>query len=334
MTVRRLVIMLAATALVGPGTLTAEAGPRAPARAAPADRAQQDDREATETVTRRFTVGPNGSLDLVNLAGDVVVTGGEEAEIQLEAVKYVKTARGGARKLLESVVIDASESSGRVEVRTLVRQPRGVHASVDYTIRVPAGTAVALKSLAGEVRVTKVGGDVQIETANGDIIAIGVPRLVRVKSLAGDIHLEDAASPGALAATTVSGDVKASRVKARSVEVDSVSGNIVLENTACERANVRTISGDVHFRGALTPGGRYEFVSHSGDVVVGVQGRTGFELTARTFSGEVRPELPLRLVSDGGRPGRQSVKGTFGNGSALLLIKTFSGEVVVAESKP
>ena len=292
--------------------------------------------EAQETVTKRFAIGPEGSVDLTNFSGDIKVTGDAGAEVRLEAVKRVRAPQGDTRPLLESIVIDTAESAGRLEVRTLFRKSRGVHAAVDYTVLVPAGTAVAVRSLAGDITVAGVKGDVQLETANGTIVASRTPRLLRVKTLSGDIRLDEAASPRTLSASTISGTIVARGIETRALEVVSVSGDLSVNGANCERAELRTVNGDVFFAGRLAKGGRYEFNTHSGDVELGLGGKTGFQLTARTFSGEVRSDLALKLLTDPdadrlppGVPRKQDVKGTFGDGSAQLLVTTFSGDVAV-----
>jgi DUF4097 and DUF4098 domain-containing protein YvlB len=338
----RLFSLFLPLALASPGALAA-AGTDPPTSSEPASHgaaAPQEDRrgdQASETVTKTFALGTDGAFDLTNFSGDVVVTGAEGREVHVQAVKRVRSSRDDSHSLLEQIRIEASETPGRVEMRTVFARSKGVKASVDYTVKVPIGTAVALRSLAGDVKVIKVNGDVQIETANGDIHAQGTPRLVRVKTLSGDVAVDDAGSPGALSASTISGDVVARRVTARSMELVTVSGSLRLEDASCDRAEMRTVNGDVYFRGPLAHGGRYEFNTHAGDVVLTISGKTGFELNARTFSGDVTSDLPLKYIKEPGDedwpegvPRKKDVKATFGDGSALLLVKTFSGDVHVA----
>ena len=74
---------------------------------------------------------------------------------------------------------------------------------------------------------------------------------------------------------------------------------------------LQSMSDDVIFDGALTPRGRYEFSSHSGDVRITLDGQVGFSLDASTFSGTVRSGLDIQLTSTGTR-GRRG-------GSSLLM---------------
>ena len=170
-------------------------------------------------------------------------------------------------------------------------------AEVDYTVEVPYDTSVTARSLSGDIKVVKVRGELQLETTNGNVEAMGTPRLVRLKSFSGDVVVTDAGAADGLSASTVSGDLMIKSLKARVVDLVTVSGDLTLLSTCCERAQLRTVNGDVEFSGGLAPGGRYEFNSHSGDISLHLAGNQGFELSATTFSGEVHTGLPLTMVT-------------------------------------
>jgi hypothetical protein len=53
---------------------------------------------------------------------------------------------------------------------------------------------------------------------------------------------------------------------------------------------------------------------------------------ANSFSGSVRSDLALTLQSSGERrPVRRTLRGVFGDGSAVLDITSFSGSVVITK---
>jgi DUF4097 and DUF4098 domain-containing protein YvlB len=294
---------------------------------APSPVLAQDD-QSSDIVERTFNVGPKGTLDISNLSGSIVIAGvaGDEIRVKAERQVWGDDAKG--------IAIDASQTAGRVEVRTLFGRHKN-KAEVDYTVEVPFDTSVLARSLSGDIQVVKVRGELQLETTNGNIEATGTPRLVRLKSFSGSVVITDAGAADVLSASTVSGDLMIKSLKARSVDLVTVSGDLSLLNTWCERAQLRTVNGDVEFSGGIARGGRYEFNSHSGDISLHVAGNQGFELSATTFSGEVHTGLPLTMVTKPdpnlpeGVPHSQDVRGTFGDGGALLLVKTFSGDVSV-----
>lgn len=342
---RALPAMLALFAVTWPGPATAQdtvppappaAGVPAPDRVAWFARFQKERSgpESVETITRTFKVGAHGSLDIFNLAGPIVVTGTAGDEIVLTAVKRVRGGTGNPKAHLDAIVIDIQETAGRVEVRTMARRTKQLSTWVDYNVQVPFGTSVSARSLAGDLKVTKVRGEVQLESANGTVEAIGATTLARVKTLSGDILIADSGSAEGLSASTVSGRLIIKGVKTRVLELATISGDLVMANVACDRAQVRTVSGSMEFGGPLVKAGRYEFTTHAGDVRLTLSGTQGFELAAKTFSGDVHSDLPLTMatLSPPGGPERRDVRGTFGDGSALVIVKTFSGSVAIARA--
>ena len=62
-------------------------------------------------------------------------------------------------------------------------------------------------------------------------------------------------------------------------------------------------------------------------------GQSGGDFADSTFSGSVRSDFPVTLRTDGSRDRRESsrtIRGSFGDASALLSLKTFSGTVVIS----
>ena len=288
--------------------------------------------EQTERFSRTVRVGRDGRVSISNISGDITVTGGSGDEMSIEAVKR---AHGDQSQLAATHII-VDERPGRVDVRTEYdRTFRNNNVSVDYTVTVPSTVTLEVKSISGSVKVTSVQGAVRAESVSGNVTTASTPRLDAAKSVSGDIELTNAGTDADLSATSVSGSVRAKGLKARSLEAGSVSGDVVLTDVACERLGVKSVSGELEFSGALARNGRYDFNSHSGSIRLTLAGSTGFEISADTFSGSIRSELPLTIAGtparvDRGRPGPgRAIRATFGDGSASLTLRTFSGDIVI-----
>jgi hypothetical protein len=304
----------------------------------------QDSRHGPE-VTERFSkvskVGRTGALDLSNIAGDITVTGGGGDEIRVEAVKRARSRDDAdARQLLEEMRIDVIETGARVEVRTQYpRNRRNFSGSVDYTITMPSGGSATLRSVSGDVRVTNVKGELRAESVSGDMVTSGATRLSLVKTVSGDIEVTDAAADGEMTVSTVSGDLTARGLKARALDLGSVSGDVILTNVTTDRATIKTVSGGIEYSGPLVRNGRYEMTAHSGTIRIAVSETSGFELEATTFNGDVRSDFPLTLrtgnVDEAGGRGRRgvnrSIRGSFGDAGAIVILKSFSGDIVITK---
>lgn len=294
--------------------------------------------EQSERQTKTFKLGSSGEIDVSNLAGDIVVTKGTGDTATIE---IVKTARGrtveDAREQLRLVQVDVTERNGRVEVRSQYSRGtnrRSFSTSTAYTISAPAGTRVTAQSLSGSVTVSDIKGDLALNSTSGSVRVNRAGRISTAKTVSGDVEITDTQMDGTLEAGSVSGSVILRRVRARRVDAGSISGRIVIDDVACERVDAHSFSGDVEFTGRLERNGRYALKSHSGDVRIAVDGGTGFELDANSFSGSVRSEMPLSLSATGRgneRGRRRAMRGVHGDGSAVLDVTTFSGSIVVAK---
>jgi DUF4097 and DUF4098 domain-containing protein YvlB len=290
--------------------------------------------EQTDRFSRRIKIGRDGRVSVQNIAGDITVTGGSGDEVSIEAVKRAR----GDQSQLESVHIDVDERSGRVDIRT-AHTGRNDRVSVDYTITVPSSAGVEAKSISGTIKVANVQGAVRADTVSGNVTMSDTPRLESAKSVSGNIWLTGAASDGDLSAASVSGNVTAKGVKSRGLDVGSVSGDVIVTDVTCDRVGMKSVSGNVEYSGAITRGGRYDITSHSGNVRLTLANPSGFELNANSFSGSIHSELPLTIGGDSDRRdrdrGRQrdnhTVHATYGDGSATLSVRSFSGNIVIAK---
>lgn len=304
---------------------------------------QRNGDEQTDRQTKSFKIGAQGDIQVSNLSGDITIVrgGGNDATIDI-----VKRSRGRsadeAREMLGLVQVDVTERNGHIEIRT--QYPHGeegrrngrrnVNVSVDFNITAPATTRIVAHSLSGDMKSTDIKGDLTLETLSGDVTISGASRIASAKSLSGDITITDTQADGSIDASSVSGSVTLRKARARGVDLGSVSGDIVVQDVECDRADLHSFSGNVQFGGSLTKNGRYDIKSHSGDIRLAVAGNTGFDVEASTFSGSVRSDLPLQLRGTepaADRDRRRSLRGTYGDGSAIVSITAFSGNVIIAK---
>jgi DUF4097 and DUF4098 domain-containing protein YvlB len=324
----------AGRAATGPAWQETQAVPRPPRAPKPPrpPRSEASGPEKVETSTRTFTVGTGATLVLSNIAGDISIVTGDASTIRVQATKRARgRTEAEAAAQLESTRVQFSEFGNRVEVRTVHDRTRN-RVAVDYAVTVPPAGTIEVKSVSGTIVVRDVQGDVRVETISGDVAASGLAREGQLKSVSGDVEVTESAIAGDLSAHSVSGDVRASRVQARTIAAATVSGDVGVRDANCERAMVHSVSGSVEYAGALQPRGRYELKSHSGDVRLAVDGKVGFELDASSFSGAIRTDWPLTVRGTAAKSGhRRTLLGVHGDGSAQVSASTFSGSIEVVK---
>lgn len=330
------------TALVAAPGIDASAGADAGALDAAAQTPAQRSggTEQTERITRKINIGRDGRFTISNIAGDIVIAAGSGNEVSIDAIKRTVANR----RELADVVVDITSGAGRVDVRT-THTDKNVHVRVDFTITVPASTEVEAKSVSGNVRITGVQGSVRAETISGGVTTSGTPKLEMAKSVSGDVDISDISTDRGLMVSSISGALRGRNIKARSLDLNSVSGSVTITDAACERISGRSISGSIEYAGTLARGGRYDLNSHSGTIRMTIPDSPGYRLTASTFSGTIRADQALtpsaEAPPDRGRGrgrgrrgysgfGGRSVDATVGDGDASVTIHTFSSDIVVS----
>jgi len=330
--IRRLCVLVACGTIGLAASASGQAQGQAQDQAPPPAQAQA---ETTERFSKTTRLDRNGSLDLSNVSGNIVITGGAGEDVVIDAIKRVNRPNPRAAATLMALIdIQVVEQANRVEVRTVVPRPRNFPGSVDFTVAVPTDANVTVRTFSGNIRVSNVGGELRAETVNGNIVAAATRKIAALKGVSGDIDIIDAAADDVVTATTVSGGITVRGLRAQDIELSSVTGNIRVEDAQAERMVVRAVNGNVDYSGDLVRNGRYQFVSHSGDVRLQISGATGFELQANSFNGSVRSDFPINRRAprgEGPAPAQtpRAIRGAFGDASAMLVLRAFSGDISI-----
>jgi DUF4097 and DUF4098 domain-containing protein YvlB len=290
--------------------------------------------EFTEQFSRTVRLGRNGTFDLANVAGDIVITGGGGDDVKIDAVKRVRQrTEPEARAILQQIEIRVSERSGQVDVQTEFPRRNNFWGSVDYRIALPNSANVTVRTVSGDLHVTNVRGELRADTVSGDVTAASIGKVRWLKSVSGDVQLSDAEGDD-ITAGTVSGDIDIRNLKARSIDLDLVSGDIRFTGVNAERATLKTISGDIDYAGQLARSGRYQMQSQSGDIHLTPSGNIGFDLDATSFSGDIRSDYTLRNtiqpVDNRRGPRIRTLRGTSGNGGAVITLRSFNGDITIS----
>jgi len=206
---------------------------------------------ASATVDRMLSLPPGGQVVIENLNGSVQVSGWEQPQVRIVAVKTARAAtEGRARAYLEDLKIEIAQNGAKLLVRTKTPGAEGgirgflacagVDGEVAYQLSVPRDTAIAASTVNGNVHVSGLQAPVRATSTNGDVV-LDVAGEVDARSVNGSIQ------------------VVMKRPEPRSaMELSTVNGSIVLLLPAEFRAFVdaRTVNGSVGSELPLTVDGR------------------------------------------------------------------------------
>ena len=177
---------------------------------------------------------PTGDIDIETVDGDesLVSLDGDDklldlTEVRQEGRRIVVELKGKKSFGITISIGDFSFGSGRLRVR----------------VKVPHGSSTVLTTAAADMKVRGRLASLEAKSASGDLVVNGeIERDATVKTVSGDVRLERVG--GELTVQTVSGDVSAQSVGG-SIESKTVSGDLRVESVREGRATAQSVSGDI-----------------------------------------------------------------------------------------
>ncbi len=257
---------------------------------------------ASEKREFRYPLGPGGSLSIVNNFGPVTLKPSPRNEV-------VVTATAASKK----VEVDCGKTGNRVDVHTHYLQPAGKDdGRVDYAVEVPPDTTITVRAGSGPIQVENLRGDLTLEGESSEIDVRGM-------------------NGGQLQAHTVNGPITLTDVNNVHVVLISVGGPVKLNNVTGPKVTVNTTKGRVDYTGNFSGGGEYSLTNHSGDITVTMPADASVDVTARSISGSVVNDFPLKpsqhpsfKVTQG-----HSFAGTSNSGASMVRLRSFTGTITV-----
>ena len=215
--------------------------------------------KATDEWTRTYSVPAGGRIEIINVNGRITAEAGSGPAVEVRAERSAKApTEEGAKELLGK--IEMREEVGETRVRVEVRTPRISGPSgqeIKWTIKVPRGVAVDLRTVNGNVEMHRLEGDLRARSTNGGIsgkalVATSVDAAVTNGAV--DIELVKAVSAGSFELETVNGSVSLSLpadskadITGRSVN-GGISANLPIERQG--EQNRRRLDGKLNGGGA------------------------------------------------------------------------------------
>jgi DUF4097 and DUF4098 domain-containing protein YvlB len=269
-------------------------------------------RDGRSRIDTTFAFDRRGSVSLSVGAGDIIVRGSTRNEVQIHATSDNDNIRLDASTM--RVSLDLVRGSGG-DTKFEVTVPQGVR----VVARVGSGD-ISIRGTKGEVEVHSQSGDIELEDLAGRLDANALSGELRVRTIVGDVDIG-----------TLGGDIELDDVRGN-VDVHTTSGDIRLRNVTSKLVRTNTTSGTILYSGVIDPAGRYDFVSHSGDVNLSIPRDASAQVTVATWSGEIESDFPMTL-----KPGEHGIGSTttkrltfdLGGGAARITAESFSGDITI-----
>ena len=223
----------------------------------------------------------------------VSLTGSSErARQQIEQALVRLDDRGDRDELVVDADTDDFSFGGRIRLSISF----GDKDAIRVRVVCPHGVDLSVETGSADTRATGRFGSVTTKTGSGDVSVDEVEHDAEVKVASGDVRIDRVG--GSLKVQTAAGDVAAGPVAGRA-QVKTAAGDVNLKEVASDVA-VTSASGDV-IVGAVTQG-TVELKSVSGDLVVGIRRGSRVWMDVKTVTGDARSELDAGVDDDGEGP--------------------------------
>ncbi|MEW5833906.1 MAG: DUF4097 family beta strand repeat-containing protein [Pseudomonadota bacterium] len=263
---------------------------------------------------------PHVRVSISNIKGEVTVTAWDRNTVHVGG-----TLGDGARPLEITGSNDDLEIKVRAKGHSGLLNWGGDNAMAPSTlnVQVPRGASLDVSVVSAPLSIDGTdGGTVDVNSVSGRIrINARTPRL-SVDSVSGSIEQAGHAAMADL--QTVSGDILVPAL-GDEARLETVSGKVQARGGPWKKITLSTVSGDVDVSGGMAADGKMDIDSMSGDVQVTLPPDVSTSIHASSFSGNLRSAFGTAEHNEHG-PGSE-LNATAGNGSARIVIESFSGDV-------
>ena len=197
--------------------------------------------KAQDEWSRTYDAAPGTRFELINVNGRITAEPSTGTQIEVRAERIAKATSDEAAKELLGRIEMREEISGD-KVRVEVRPPRmsgPAGHEFKWTVKVPRGIAVDLRTVNGGVRMTGLEGDIRARTTNGgiegfDLIATGVDAAVTNGGV--NIRLARAVTSGTFDLEAVNGGVSIELPEDSRADISGrcVNGGVSVKNLPLE----------------------------------------------------------------------------------------------------
>jgi hypothetical protein len=276
---------------------------------------------ATRPFTAQKPADPAGTVEVVNVAGGIEISGWDQPTVDVSGTVGDKVER-----------VDVTGSASHTTVRVVLPSGNSWNgdAEAHLKIRVPQKSALEVSLVSADLRVSGVTGNQHLQTVSGDIAGDASGEL-QVNTVSGDVRLATRNSHNAQI-KTVSGDVNVTGADG-DIQVNTVSGDATLSLGTLSRGHFESVSGDVNVSpAALAPSGQLEATSVSGDLGVHFGALPDADIDVQSFSGDIRNCFGPKPIQQEYGPGSR-LNFRNGKGGGHVHIDTKSGDVALCNGK-
>jgi hypothetical protein len=194
--------------------------------------------QARDQWSRSYKLAPGARIELININGRITAEASDGDTLEITGERIAKaTSDEAAKTLLSNIEMreEVGDARVRIEVRPPQRRGSGGH-EIKWTIRVPKGVAVDLRTINGGVKLAGLTGDVRVRSTNGGITGEAVMTSnIDAAVTNGGVEIELGSAPAS----------------SGSIDLESVNGGVSLTLPGESKADItaRCVNGGIQING-------------------------------------------------------------------------------------
>ncbi len=276
---------------------------------------------AQQTINKRATVAPDVTIEVSNVQGSVEISAWDKDEVELVAE-------------LESDKDELEFEATQRKVRIEVDRPDG-HYGRDQdeaylTLRVPRGARLDIDTVSANITVGGVRGPQTLQSVSGEVNTQAFDAPVSASAVSGEVTITGNGGKAAVKTENVSGTSTVTGVRGE-FQGEVVSGEIQATVAAATNIDINSVSGDIVLHAELAPAGEVDLETVSGTLTLIVKPPVNADFDIESFSGDIDVCFGPKSRSTSKYTPGSELNFTQGKGGARVELQSLSGEIRVCD---
>ena len=272
---------------------------------------------AAETVQRSVPADARGTVEIVNVAGEVSVQGWDRNEVQVTG----ELGRGVDRLDLQS-----GERRTSINVVPLPGERRS--GSTELVVKVPRDSALSINTVSADQFIKDVRGPQRLQAVSGNIATEQWLEDLEAKTIAGSVDIRSHGGRCETMVNTVSGDITLADAP-ETFSLETVTGDMKVAADKLDRVRIRTTNGELRLTAVMSAMARLDAESINGDLSFLLREPVHAQFDVETFNGEIANCFGPKPVRKHEFAPGNALRFTQGEGTARVRVKTLNGKVEI-----
>ena len=259
----------------------------------------------SQRAERSMPVAPEATITVCVMSGAILARGWDKNEVRVrmsgaEVLEFRRIDKPKEKEKEKQQPPPPPSPATRVDVMIMDdrTEKRDCQAVADVELDVPHGSTVQVQTRDGDINIVGIAA-AYAGSQNGDILIERASKLVEAGSVGGSISLKDSA--GRINLSSAGGSVEVTNCKPAAAndtfEVNTVSGDILLNHVTNQKLMAKTVNGAITMTGALVRGAHYGFNTLSSDVILALPSDSSFHIVAKLSDNrEIISDFKLKFL--------------------------------------